>query len=215
MPLSNKIAPPTKQRKIEWEKFQEIITRRKLTQVYHYTPIKNLPQILNAQGVYSRHQARLRNIQPIETHGWGNKFYDLEDYICLSFVPPRWLLDKEENQFAALTVSPQVIGYQGTIFSQRSSASIEVDTTVLKATDTADEFDALFPDANGMNPKNPLSEILVTDFIPLHDIQAIYLPVWKRNHRYFWIWLYKKWSSFYRYGFLYPPLLVDAKKKLF
>ncbi|MFB3895128.1 MAG: DarT ssDNA thymidine ADP-ribosyltransferase family protein [bacterium] len=211
----NEIAPPVKKRKSDWEKFLDIISRRNLSQIYHYTPIENLPRILTAQGMYSRHQARLRNIHPVETHGWGNKFYDLEDYICLSFVPPKWLLEKGAGRFAALAVNPRVIGYQGTIFSRRSSASIEVNTLVLKATDTADEFDVLFPDADGMIPKYPLSEILVEDYIPLRDIQAIYLPTWKGNHGYFWFWLYKKWSNFYRYGFSYPPLLVDAKKKLF
>jgi hypothetical protein len=212
---SNEIDRPTKKRKSDWDTFQGIISRRNIAQFYHYTPQKNLPQILTAQGVYSRHQARLRNIHPIEIHGWGDKYKDLEDYICLSFVPPRWLLEKGKEQFAALAIKPHVVGYQGTIFSQRSSASIEVNTPVLKATDTAEEFETLFPDEAGNIPKNPLSEILIEDFVPLCDIQAIYLPFWKKNLRYFWIWLYKKWTGFPSHGFSYPPLLVDPQKKLF
>jgi hypothetical protein len=207
--------PPTKPRKSDWDKFQKIISRRKIAIFYHYTPIKNLPQILAAQGVYSRHQARLRNIVPAEIHGWGDKYRELQDYICLSFHPPTWLLEKSKEPLLALAINPQVVSYQGTIFSWRSSASIEVDAVVLKSQNTADEFDTLFPDEDGNIPKNPLSEILIEDFIPLSDVQAIYLPTWNGNNRCFWIWLFKKWTGFFRYGFSYPPLLVNTKKRLF
>ncbi|MCX7918901.1 MAG: DUF4433 domain-containing protein [bacterium] len=207
--------PPAKLRKPDWNAYLEEISSRKLESFYHYTPIKNLPQILSAGGIYSRHQARLRNIQPIEIHGWGDKWKELEDYICLSLVPPRWMLDKSTEQYLALAIQPYVAGYQGTLFSLRSSASIEVNVVVLKSQDTIDDFVRLFRNPDEPNPKNRLSEILVEDFIPISDIQAIYLPTWKGNIRYFWVWLFKKWSNFPRYGFSYPPLFVDPNKKLF
>ena len=207
--------PPTHTRKPDWDKFLEVITHHKIEAFYHYTPLKNLPQILSAEGIYSRHQARLRNIQPAEIHGWGDKWKELEDYICLSFVRPTWLLEKSKEPYIALAIKPYVAGYKGTIFSSRSSASVEVDAVSLKSQDSVAEFDSLFRDEAGNSPKNPLSETLMEDFIPLKDIQAIYLPTWKENTSYFWFWLFKKWRSFLRYGFSYPPLLVDPKKKLF
>ena len=106
-------------------------------------------------------------------------------------------------------------GYQRTIFSNRSSASIEVDAVVLKTQDTIADFDTLFRNKNENVPKYLLSEVLVEDFIPLQDIQAIYLSSWKGNTKYFLFWLYKKWSSLFRYGLAYPPLLVAPKKNLF
>jgi hypothetical protein len=207
--------PPTKSRKLDWDNFLKVISHRKIIAFYHYTPLKNLPQILNASGIYSRHQARLRDIKPAEIHGWGDKWKELEDYICLSLVKPTWLLEKSKEPFIALAIKPEVAGYKGTVFSNRSSASIQVDAGILKSQETLDEFDSLFKDEPGNIPRYPLSEILVEDFIPLRDVLAIYLSSWKGNTPYFWFWLYKKWSSLFRYGFSYPPLLVEPKKKLF
>ena len=103
-------------KKRDYKDFMEVVERRKISCFLHYTPVKNLPSILR-YGILSRKQMELREIRPVLYHGWGKKWKELDDFICLSIVPPKGMIDRTKEAQVALGICPSIIGYSQSYFS--------------------------------------------------------------------------------------------------
>lgn len=174
-------------KKSDYQLILESAFRRNI-KLLHYTPLKNLSSIMT-NGLLSRKQMNLRSIKPVLYHGWGKKWYELDDYICLCLAPPKNMINKTKEYQIALMISSEVLGYEKTCFSPFNSASDTIDTQDIFASDNIDAFDNMFKYAEGNKLKNNLAEILVKDYIAVRDIKGIFLPDW--NIAYRWIFPYR------------------------
>ena len=156
----------------------EAVERRGVDYFLHYTPVQNLPSILQ-HGILSRKQMQLRDIKPVLYHGWGKKWNELDDYICLSLIPPKTMIKKTKEPQAALLIHPAIIGQENTCFSPINSAKETIDVDEIFSRDSVEAFEDLFRYEEGTQLRNDFAEILVKDYISVTDIQNICFPNWK------------------------------------
>jgi hypothetical protein len=172
-------APPGLELKPNWTAFQVNVRKRHLRELYHFTPLDNLPGIIAAGGVLSRRQTDERGLKSLR-NSWGNpeKEHILgTEYICLS-ITNQWkmlssVMMKLADPPAVLVVAPRVIWYEGTCFLPKNSASREIVVSRLPTWTDVAHFDALFPAPDARGPVDVQAEVLVRDYIPLGDISKI------------------------------------------
>ena len=160
------------ERKAQWEEFAASCRRHNILALYHATSVANLPSIVRAGGLLSRKRQNQEGYCPEKYHGWGNKWQDLEDYICLGFKPPRHLRDEKAPQ-AVLKISPDVILLEGTVFCPLNSARKWLSAAEIGARADLESFEVLFRHEHGSALKRRDSEILALDRIPLSLIERI------------------------------------------
>ena len=123
----------------------------------------------------------LREIRPVLYHGWGKKWKELDDFICLSIVPPKGMIDRTKEAQVALGICPSIIGYSQSYFSPINSAKENIAIDEILSLDSANAFESLFQYEDGMKLRNDYTEILVKDYIPVSDIRTIYYANWDGN----------------------------------
>jgi hypothetical protein len=163
--------------KSNWTAFQTNLKRRRLNEVYHFTPLENVPGIITAGAVLSRRQMDQRGLESVR-NTWGSAEKERvlgADYICLS-ITNHWpmlakLMSERSYPPAVLVVEPRVVWYQGTCFSPKNSASNEIVVSQLLTWTDVAHFDALFPDSEATWPNDIQAEVLVRGRIPLIDIK--------------------------------------------
>ncbi len=167
-------------RKPDYADLLDVVDRRKIPYFLHYTPVKNLSSILQ-HGILSRKQMQLRDIQPVLYHGWGKKWTALDDYICLSLIPPKRMIEKTKETQAVLLIQPSVIGQEKTYFSPINSAKEAIDVEEIFSRDSMEAFEDLFRYEEGTQLRNDFAEILVKDYIAVSDITGICFQSWNGN----------------------------------
>jgi len=173
--------------KKNYREFQKIIKERKITELIHFTPTKNLLSILEQGEIMSR--ARLESLG-IEYIQFNDKIrYDDKNYINLSLSGPNtFLLKKYKKRYendptitwCILKVDPKHIYEYDTLFSVTNAArrlnisgdlekfkqlflpEIKYGTRVIKRGNIKDKY-----------PTDEQAEILVKDSIPLSSIMKV------------------------------------------
>lgn len=171
--------PPGVELKSSWTTFQTNVRKRRLRELYHFTPLDNLPSIIATGALLSRRQMDERGIRSVR-NSWGNPEKERTlgaDYICLS-ITNQWkmlssVMMKLPHPPAVLVIAPRVIWYEGTCFSPKNSASREIVVSRLPTWTDVAHFDALFPAPDAKGPVDVQAEVLVRDYIPLGDISKI------------------------------------------
>jgi hypothetical protein len=173
------LAPEGRRMKWNWPALYLNVSRRGLRELYHFTALANLPDILKAGTLLSRRRMAERGIQPVQNN-WGSSEKERllgADYICLSLTKD-WpmmcsLIAAGAEPPALLVIEPRVIWYDGTCFSPGNSARRDFSATQLQSWNAERHFDKLFPETRSGWPCDPQAEILVRDEIPLDDVRQI------------------------------------------
>lgn len=172
--------PPAQRLKPDHADLLDSLSRREITYFLHYTPVKNLPSILK-HGILSRKQMQLREIKPVLYHGWGKKWNSMDDYICLSLIPPKNMIEKTKEPQAALLIHPSIIGQEKTFFSPINSATETIEVEEIFSRDNLEAFEDLFRYEEGAQLRNDYAEILVKDYIAIPNITGICFQSWNGN----------------------------------
>jgi len=170
--------PPGVELKPNWTAFQVNVRKRHLRELYHFTPLDNLPGII-AAGVLSRRQMDERGLKSLR-NSWGNPEKERilgAEYICLS-ITNQWkmlssVMMKLADPPAVLVVAPRVIWYEGTCFSPKNSANRDIIASELPTWTHLTHFDALFSAPDERRPTDAQAEVLVRGCIPLDDVKKI------------------------------------------
>lgn len=160
------------EKKQQWKEFRHSVQRHQIDSLYHCTPAQNIRSIFCNGGLLSRKVQKQVGAQPVRFHGWGRKWHDLEDYICLGFQPPRHLRN-ESDELAIIKISPEVIWLKETLFSPFNSAKDWMCADELKAHTDLDALEILFRNEYGSTLKRMDSEILVHSMIPWNRFTSI------------------------------------------
>lgn len=151
------------------------LRRRGFRRLCHFTPAANLSTIVRTGALLSRGEQRRRGIRPVELHGWGNpqRARDLADYVCLGFDPPRAMLAKVRVSVAMLELDLAVADRPGVVFAPGNTARADLALDELKAATGLEALGALFRADDGSDRRDPQSEILAADRVPLALVTAV------------------------------------------
>jgi len=161
--------------KSDYQGFQDLVNRRHLRYFYHYTPIQNLPSILK-YGLLSRQLMKAKHIKYFGCHGWGVKWKEMDEYICLGIAPPRGMIRQDEHDLVAIAVDPILCGYEGVYFSPLNSARKNILLEEILARFSVGALESLFCSSYGDKTHSLYAEIIVKDQIPKSLIKAIITP---------------------------------------
>lgn len=130
------ISPPAFQRKKYWRAFCEVIRRRHVESLYHFTDSRNLASIIEHGGLFSWQQCKKRGIKVAAPGGDGDarlrdRRKDLGDYVRLSFRadhPMRHAAERDRRilKVEFLKIDPSVIYLRPTLFSNMNANSAGV-----------------------------------------------------------------------------------------
>ena len=102
----------------------------KMTALYHFTNIENLPGICQAQALCSKQTLTIKGKQGIITGGNTlshnlDRINDNWDKVSLSLTPhiPMAFYKKRELHLCFLVISPEVAGRHGVVFTDTNSAA--------------------------------------------------------------------------------------------
>jgi len=177
---------PRRKNKPDIKDFQSTLKRRGINYFYHYSCQENLDSILK-HGILSRKELNTRKIKPVELHGWGHKFREMEDMICLCFTPPQGMLRKYKHSFIAFAISSEIAGYEDVFFSPTNSAKDIMVTDDILSRESIDAFEELFHHDDGIYLKSPMAEILLKKQIYPTEIEIIIFPEWSIEACLWWI----------------------------
>jgi hypothetical protein len=109
-------------------------------------------------------------------HSWGRpgKEQELEDYVCCGLVPHWGMLRNETEPQAVLSLTPDLIWRDGTVYCPDNSASNAFNLDMLRGLNTAEAFDAMFDNPDTSFPTPYQCEIMVHREIPLEHLRAIH-----------------------------------------
>ncbi len=178
---------PKRLPKPDHKEFESTLKRRGVKYYYHYSCISNLPSILE-HGILSRKELNARKIKPVQLHGWGHKYWEMEDFICLCLTPPKGMLKRFKNPYLALAIPAMIAGYKGAYFSPTNSAKDTMDFDDILGRESIDAFECLFHHDEGDFLKSRMTEILIQNHIDSKEIVEIVFPEWTLE---VWIWWIK------------------------
>lgn len=167
--------------KPNWQDFLSIIVEHDIRALHHFTDIKNVKHIKEAEGLLSR--AKIEQ-QEIEVQFGGNNLsrdldqsYGTNEYIHLSFVeshPMVYNLTQSGKHIVIFNITPFVILLKDTIFSDKNATS----TSHKQGGDIQDfrniDFNAVkkpFAYRNDPCFEKRQAEVMVKDFIPISCIR--------------------------------------------
>jgi len=162
----------SRRRKLQWQEFRASAERHEIGYLYHSTAAGNLPEIIRAGGLLSRHGQELAGYRSEKYHGWGRKWEDLADYICLAFSPPRHLRDEKMPQ-TVLKIKREIIWREGTLFCPHNSARNWLSAAEIEARADLESLELLFRGEYGSALKRRDTELLAKRSIHLDTIESI------------------------------------------
>ena len=155
------------------------IQRRQLREVYHYTPIGQVPGIVQHGGIYPRDVLRRRGI-PFndDPSRWSNRVEKAEamtGYVAVSIARP-WGMMQHEPDCVVFGIGSDVLLRVGTAFMGAWSSRREIQNLDdVIAREGIESFDAMFDNPTTNWQSELLGEILVKGTILREDISRLYV----------------------------------------
>ena len=158
---------------------RESIRWRRLTEVYHYAPLSQVPGIVQHGGIHPRAVLRERGILFRDApQRWSNmreKAEALTDYIAIGVRPP-WGMMKDDPECVVFGVHPDVLLRDGTAFMGNWSSRGEIrGLRDVEAHEGITSFNAMFDNHTTKWPSPIPGEVLIKGTIRPEDITALYV----------------------------------------
>lgn len=167
---------------------EEIIRRRQITALYHFTPLENLPDILE-NGLLSRNQMEKKGIQAFIPD--SDRLDGCLDYISLSIGHPNYKMfyvkrnEDTRRIWLVLELDPKLLLDHSCRFHQTNAAKAGEQDISIELLESAEGLERLFDskvgsversdEINLCDPTDPQAEILVKGSISKEYFQAIWI----------------------------------------
>ena len=157
--------------------FDAALARHRRPEVYHWTPAKRLPSVLQ-HGILCRRELNARGIA-YDPHGYGRvgKEQDFYGHVCVSFYPQKGMMKSEAGTPAVIVMSSQVVIADGAFYCPQNTARADCEFDSLVACTSIDDLDALFEGPNEWRLRDWQAEVWIPDGIPVDQFRE----VWFRN----------------------------------
>jgi hypothetical protein len=162
----------------------ELIKDYRITAFYHFTDKSNIASIRETGGLYSISELEANNISPPRPGGneWSHradKKKELHKYVHLSFMDwhPMASIAKEDGRIPhpiTLHISPEVILFEGVLFSADVSNKSGVEVFDIEGCEKYIDFDTLYSEKDWRNEagkearvKASKAEVLIPNHVPI------------------------------------------------
>jgi len=165
------------QRKPDYDKIIESAQRRRINAIYHFTVVERLPSIFKERAILPMSQREKRGIKvirPSTTWGTPQKAREFQDYVACGIVRPWGMMRNEPQPLAVFALNPRLLGQDGTLFTVKHTGWGDVTLDSIKAKQSIEDFDALFPNLYANIPAPPWAEVLIKGAIPIGEIIEVY-----------------------------------------
>lgn len=154
------------------------VRRRGITQIFHFTPLSQVPRILAHGGIHPRNVLRARGIVFNDDHRrWSaeaRKSEELAQYVATGIARP-WGMMQHEPNCVVFGLNAQLLWRSGTSFLGGWSSRNEIAGIAdVRARQTAGHFDAMFDNPTSAFPAPLPGEVLLDGSVPLQQVVAVY-----------------------------------------
>ena len=160
------------------------IRRRRLVEVYHYTPMSQVPGILEHRGIHPRSVLRARGVafrdDPLR---WSNRLEKAEalaNYVATGIIRP-WGMMQDDPDCVVFGIKSEILMRAGTAFMGGWSSRGDIlDLADVEAQTGIANFEAMFDNPTTNWPSPIPGEVLVRGSISDADITGLYVR--SRDH---------------------------------
>lgn len=177
----------------EKEKIKEIIDRRNITSIIHFTRVENLPSIIE-YGIMPSAELKQKNIEFISND--SNRFDNRTEFSSFSISYPNYKMfysvsNSNKEQWCILEISPEILLSDNNIvmFFDRNAACSESKSENISKCVTAQSFESMFAEyyiykgqtyirsnlgLQSYHTTNPQAEVMISGIIDCQYINKCY-----------------------------------------
>ena len=191
------------------------VDRRQIDEVYHYSPLSQVPGILAFGGIHPRVELRRRGIAFDDDPGrWSNdrlKSEQLAPYIAVGIARP-WGMMQRDPTCVVFGINTSVLLRRGTCFIGTWSSSGTIGgRNHVRTKRGIESFDVMFDNRYSNFPTPLPGEILIEGSIPLSEITRMYV----RSHEHFCLVRNELLKSNYDFSGVRIPFGVRVEPRIF